>query len=186
VKAALNLLILGLVYCSSIFAITPETNQLLEGKRFACDSMDINEESLDLPSFLKGGEVSNGSVTFLEVNSDMVKVRFDYSIKGFSANHLYHITDAYEKEWMRDVIIGEKTEINGLPSEEDPFAVSIGTRVKIKKHLISGTIKEIWLKKALIGVSSPLKRKAIKCRIKEEPQTVEVEPQQDIFKQLYN
>ncbi|MCJ8344576.1 hypothetical protein MJH12_03475, partial [bacterium] len=156
--------ILSLIFLLSANQISAEVTQLatktLQNRTFECRSIKIDADALEVPSFLKDMPISNGSVQFVEVNSKMVKVNFMYKIGNFNASHTYHITDGTEYQFMNDLIITEQTAI-GNPSKMDPFENSIGTRIKIKRKLVSDRVNEIWLRKRIKDVDKPFSGKDI-------------------------
>ncbi|MCO4782058.1 MAG: hypothetical protein KC646_06995 [Candidatus Cloacimonetes bacterium] len=178
-KALLTALLLSSIHPIQA-EITKPAQDTLQQRTFKCKSIKIDPDALDVPSFLKDMPVSNGSVQFEEVNSKMVKVNFLYTIGNFNATHTYHITDGFEYHFMNDLIITEQTSI-GDPLKIDPFENSIGTRIKIKRKLITDRVNEIWLRKRLKSVNKPFSGKDIKCKVQYSSGKTQAED----FKKLY-
>lgn len=151
-------------------SVRPETIELLKDASFECESIKVDKERIGVPDFLQSNDVHSGSVHFLEVSPEMLKVEFRYSIGNFRASHTYHITDGKEFHILRDIIISEATEINDVLAT-DPFANSIGTLLKVEKSLLRGDIREIWLRKRLIGVKIPCRGKDVACKVKRSGQS---------------
>ncbi|MBT3784045.1 hypothetical protein HOF92_03645 [bacterium] len=168
--------------------ISLTTSELLKDREFTCRRIKVHKKSVGVPEFLQDQEVSNGSVSFLEVRPDLVKVEFKYKIGSFNATHTYHITDGYEYEFFNDIVITEDTMI-GDWTKTDPFENSIATRLKVKRPIFSSKIHEIWLKKSIFGVKNPFKGKDVKCVVEEEitssKKSAEIIARQHIFEQLY-
>jgi|GEM_PF-1376539 len=168
--------------------ISEDTSEFLRGRTFECKSMKVHKKSVGVPEFLIDKPVSNGSVVFLDVSPELVKVEFRYKIGSFNATHTYNITNGYEYEFLNDIVITEDNELGDF-TKMDPFEVSIATRLKVKRRLISGRINEIWLKKSIFGVKNPFKGKDVKCVVESETtpadKSVKLESRQRIFQELY-
>lgn len=160
--------------------ITKTAQDNLQQRTFQCRSIKIDRDALDIPPFFKDLPVSNGSVHFEEVNSKMVKINFLYTIGNFNATHTYHITDGKEYHFMNDLIITEQTAI-GDPLKMDPFENSIGTRIKIKRKIISDRVNEIWLRKRIDNIDKPFSGKDIKCKV----QYTSGKTKTEVFQKLY-
>ena len=158
-------LLLGITGLFSIDAVvTWESTELLQNRSFVCRSISVSEGALTLPEFFKDQKPSDGRVEFQQVDSSMVKVLFIHKIGGGTMSHTYHLTHATEHHSLGDIILTEGTEITDF-TEMDPYKISIGTTLKIKRKILTGRVNEIWIRKRMDDPNKLFDRKDIKCRV---------------------
>ena len=142
--------------------ISSETVSSLQGQSFTCKNISVGEKII--PVFLEpsmASKATNGIVTIIDVNLNELIIRVDFDIPQGHIDGRYTITDAKEI----GSYIFEGSEANWEDLGDDPFAISIATRVKISRSFSNGRIKKIWLRKGLVNAYNPFGNKDFICEL---------------------